>query len=109
MRRLLVAGAFLCLVALVAGIWSATHRSAEPVPRGMASATVVSTSPAGDGSLEVTATYDASGRHTVKGTVDAGKFTQDGRIVWVCYVPSAPGDTGAARLRLPTDDLCGQK
>lgn len=108
-RPLFAAGAFL-LAVLVALLTAAfLHGDSAPAPRGMTAATVVSTASRADGLLEVTVTYDVSGRHTLRGQVNGAQFAQDGAVVWVCYVPKAPGDTARARLRLPSDELCGQR
>lgn len=110
MRRLIAAGAFVLIaVGATIGWYAWQHRSPSlPTARGMASATVVSTTPAAGGKVEVTATYDVGGRHTVTGSVDRTNFEQGGRVVWVCYPPKAAGDTGKAWIRVPGDRLCGQ-
>lgn len=73
----------------------------------MAPATVVSEAPAKDGRAELTVRYSVDGQaHKITKPVDAGAFSAQGKVAWVCY---KPGDATDASIRLPYDALCGQK
>lgn len=102
----------IALVVLVAAVllvlqWWQGRGPSGPARPGMAPATVVSQHSAGNGETDVTARYRIDGTaHTITGSVGTTAFRQQGRIVWVCYQPGHPTD---ASLRLPQDDLCGQR
>lgn len=95
------------VVLLYAGAqWWTSRQQSGPERPGMASGTVVDSSRSGS-EQRLTVRYEVDGDdHRVEGTVDSAAFAAQGRVVWVCFKPSDPGD---ARLRLPQDELCGQR
>lgn len=93
------------LVALLVAYFAWRHFSTPSTvsTTGMASGSVISSSTSG-ADLELNVGYVARGqRLQTTGTVSAAEFDQQGKVVWVCFNPSAPADTV---LRLPMDPLC---
>lgn len=84
-------------------VWRHEQQPPAVATRGMAAGTVVSSSPSGS-DLSLTVRYVAAGRPLeTTGTVPAAGFAQQGKVVWVCFNPSATSETV---LRLPMDQLC---
>jgi hypothetical protein len=100
----------LVLVALVAYLglhWLQTRGSGGPERPGMTPATILKTAPAKDGDLNLTVRFTAGGKtHEITKPVDSAAFRAQGKIAWVCF---KPGDASDAAIRLPQDELCGQK
>lgn len=102
----------IAVVVLIAGLllvlqWWQGRQSSGPARPGMAPATVVTEDAVKDGRAELTVRYTVDGRtRQLTKPVDAGAFSAQGRVAWVCY---KPGDATDAAIRLPQDPLCGQK
>ncbi|NNG37704.1 hypothetical protein HJ588_00235 [Flexivirga sp. ID2601S] len=95
-------------VVLYAGLyWWQSRRNAGPERPAAAAGTVVREAPADSGRSNLTVRYTVDGKQleTTKDVATAA-FTAQGKVVWVCFAPSDP--TNAA-LRLPEDQLCGQR
>ncbi|PWJ26341.1 hypothetical protein ATK17_2498 [Branchiibius hedensis] len=94
----------LVLLLLLVGllIWR-QHSASKVTTTGMAAGTVVSSTVSGS-DLSLTVAYVAGGRQLeTTGTVSASSFSQQGKVVWVCFNPA---DTSQTTLRLPMDQLC---
>ncbi|WP_291521616.1 hypothetical protein [Branchiibius sp. NY16-3462-2] len=84
-------------------VWRHVSQPAVVATRGMAAGSVVSSTPSGS-DLSLRVAYVANGRSLeTTGTVSAAEFSQQGRIVWVCFNPA---DTSQTTLRLPMEQLC---
>jgi hypothetical protein len=102
----------IAVVVLIAGIllvlqWWQGRQSSGPARPGMAPATVTHEAPAKGGRADLTVRYSVDGHtHKITEPVDAGAFSAQGKVAWVCY---KPGDATDASIRLPYDALCGQR
>lgn len=95
----------LVVIVLLAGVlvWRHGQQSSSVATRGMAAGSVVSSTPSG-ADLQLKVRYVARGRELeTTGTVSAAAFSQQGKIVWVCFNPA---DASQTVLRLPMDPLC---
>ncbi|TWP38651.1 hypothetical protein [Leekyejoonella antrihumi] len=107
-RDWIKAAVTLVVIAVVVGYWWHVEHPAGIQSPGMTGGTVVKTQPSGN-RLKLTVDYTVNGtKHQTTGEVGAVRFHSDGKVVWVCYNPQSPGDTGKTKLRLPTDPLCDQ-
>lgn len=101
-------------VLLLAGVayfgvqwWQSRSSDSGPARPAMTSATVLNMTPAKAGELDLTVRYTVDGKqHKVTKPVDAAAFQTQGKVAWICYKPSDPSD---AAIRLPEDELCGQR
>ncbi|WP_265443787.1 DUF3592 domain-containing protein [Flexivirga meconopsidis] len=103
-----IVAVLLLAVVLYAGLywWQSRQRSGPERP-AMASATVLREAPAADGRSTLTVRYRVDGKqHETTKDVATAAFTAQGKVVWVCFKPSDPSN---ADLRLPEDELCGQR
>ncbi|RNI23910.1 hypothetical protein [Flexivirga caeni] len=95
------------LIAYLASQWWHGRQPSGPARPAMTTGTVVKLGPAKDGVAELTVRYRVgSDIREVTKPVDLAAFDAQGKVAWVCY---RPGDAGNAAIRLPEDELCGQR